>query len=171
MATWWLAIDRQYTSYDELKHRKMVAQGWPDLGNLLTLCPLVQGGERNAFIDAVGALERIAYGNSSHAARVTWDLLSMKAGDLVVGIEGTSVKGICELRVNGWESYRYQSPEAYNHAQTIGFPVDWVDWNPQVFGFTPTAPAQSVQGVAGLQNESQRVADVWSNYQNTRRAP
>jgi hypothetical protein len=92
MATWWLAIDRQYTSYDELKHRKVVAQGWPDLGNLLTLCALVGAGDRNTFIQTVTALELIAYGNSTHAARVTWDLLSMRAGDLVVGIEGTTVK-------------------------------------------------------------------------------
>jgi hypothetical protein len=27
MATWWLAIDKQYTSYEELKHRKVVALG------------------------------------------------------------------------------------------------------------------------------------------------
>ena len=35
--TWWLAIDKKYTSYEELKHRKVVAQGWPELGDLRTL--------------------------------------------------------------------------------------------------------------------------------------
>jgi hypothetical protein len=94
-----------------------------------------------------------------------WDLLNMRAGDLVVGIEGTTVRGICELKKNGWESYQYHSPEAYNYAQTIGFPTDWVDWNPAVFGFTPVPPAQGVQGVGRLQNESQHVSDAWGRYQ------
>jgi hypothetical protein len=92
----------------------------------------------------------------------------MRAGDLVVGVEGTTVKGICQLTKNGWESYMHHSPEAYNYAQTIGFPVEWVDWDPHTFGFTPTPPAKSVQGVAGLQNESQKVVDAWARYQNTR---
>jgi hypothetical protein len=95
----------------------------------------------------------------------------MRAGDLVVGIEDTTVKGLCELQKDGWTSYRYQSPEAYNYAQTIGFPVDWVDWDPRVFGFTPTAPAKSVQGLAGLQAQSQQVVDAWKMYQNSRLKP
>jgi hypothetical protein len=98
MTTWWLAIDRQHTSYEELKHRKVVAQGWPDLGNLVTLCTLVGAGDRNAFIQTVAALDRIGYGTATHADRVMWDLLNMRAGDLVVGIEGTTVRGICELK-------------------------------------------------------------------------
>lgn len=167
MTTWWLAIDRQYTSYDELKHRKVIAQGWSALGNLLTLCPLVQAGERQSFSAVIDALGRIVYGNSTHAARVMWDLFNMRAGDIVVGIEGTVVKGICELRVNGWKSYRYDSPEAYEYAQTIGFPVRWVDWNPQTFGAAPTTPAHSVQGVAGLQNESQRIVAAWKKYKSS----
>jgi hypothetical protein len=70
MATWWLAIDKNYTSYAELKHRKVVAQGWPDIGNLLTLCLLVASGSRPTFESVVDELERLAYGSSSHAARV-----------------------------------------------------------------------------------------------------
>jgi len=167
MATWWLAIDRQYTSYDELKHRKVVAQGWPDLGNLLTLCALVGAGDRNTFIQTVEALERIACESSTHAAKILWNLLNMKVGDLVVGIEGTTVKGICQLNKNGWESYQYHSPEAYNYAQTIGFSVEWIDWDANVFGFTPVPPAQSVQGIAGLQNESQQVISAWGRYRNS----
>ena len=95
----------------------------------------------------------------------------MRTQDIIVGIEGITVKGICELVSNGWESYRYDSPEAYNYAQTIGFPVEWVDWNPQVFGAAPIAPAKGVQGVAGLQNESQRILDAWRKYQSSRQTP
>ena len=81
----------------------------------------------------------------------------------MVGIEGTTVKGICELEYNGWNSYRHQSPEVYNYAQTIGFPVDWVDWEPALFGFTPKPPNRSVQGIKRLNNEHQSVMNAWQN--------
>lgn len=166
MATWWLAIDKQYTSYAELKHRKVIAQGWPEIDDLSTLCPLVPEGSRKTFEQVVNELEQLSYGVTSHAARVMWNLLSMRAGDLVVGIEGTTVKGICKLDKNGWESYEHHSPEAYNYAHTIGFPAEWIDWDSRALGFTPTPPAKSVQGVCALQSESQRIIDAWANYQS-----
>ena len=164
MSTWWLAIDRNYTSYDELKYRKVVAQGWPGIGDLKTLCALVPANEKDAFLTAVAALSRVNGDAENPAGRVMWDLFKIRSGDLVVGIEGVNVKGVCELTKNGWESYRYDSPEAYNYAQTIGFPVEWIDWDP-VFGPPPVAPAHGVQGVAGLQAESHRVAEAWAAYQ------
>jgi hypothetical protein len=91
----------------------------------------------------------------------------MRAGDLVVGIEGTTVKGICELKKDGWTSYQFQLPEVDNYAHTIGFPIDWVDGDPKIFGFTPTAPGQSVPGIAGLQAESQQVINAWKSYQDS----
>lgn len=171
MATWWLAIDKNYTSYAELKHRKIIAQGWPDIGNILTLCPLVPKGSRAVFESVIDELEKIFYGSKSHAARVLWDLLNMQVGDIIVGIEGITVKGICELSKNGWESYIHTAPETYNYAQTIGFPVEWVDWDINIFGFSPTPPSKSVQGVAGLQNESQKVIDAWTKYKKANTKP
>lgn len=165
MAVWWLAIDRTYTSYLELKYRKVVAQGWPDLGDLAGLCPLVGSGNQVEFTNAVACLENIAYGAATHAARVMWNLLSIEQDDLVVGIEGTTVKGICQLQQNGWESYRLLFPESYNYANTIGFPVVWNDWNQQTFGFTPTTPAQGVQGIAGLQKDAERIENAWQQLQ------
>ena len=81
----------------------MVAQGWPKLGDLRTLCTLVEKEDRDAFIHKVKNLHLIAYGNkySSQASRIMWDLLSLRSGDLVVGIEGVAVKGICQLEQNG----------------------------------------------------------------------
>ncbi len=163
MTTWWLAIDQNQknTSYEELQCRKVVAQGWPDLGDLLTFCALVGAGN-NTFVQKVDVLARTAYSNAPQVSRIMWDLLSMEAGDLVVGIEGTTVKGICELEKNGWESYQHHS--GYNYAQTIGFPVEWIDWDADVFGFTPTPPRQSVQGVRRLRNESHEVIRAWREY-------
>ena len=167
MPTWWLAIDRnqENTSYEELKRRKVVAQGWPDLGDLLPLCPLVGTGDKDTFVQEVDVRARGAYVNTPRVTRVSgimWNLLSMEAGNLVVGIEGTTVKGICELEKNGWESCQHHS--GYNYAQTIGFPIEWIDWDADVFGFTPTPPRQSVQGVGRLRNESQEVIRAWREY-------
>ncbi len=166
MVTWWLAINQNQknTSYEELKRRKVVAQGRPALKDLLPLCPLVREGDENTFVQEVDVRARGAYANSPRVARVSgimWNLLSMEAGDLVVGIEGTTVRGIYELRENCWESYQYQ--EAYDYAQTIG-PVKWIDWDVEVFGFTPTPPRQSVLGVRRLRSESREVAAAWSRY-------
>ena len=161
MSVWWLAIDLRCSSYQELKHRKVVAQGWAALGDLTGLCPLVGAGNEPEFKQAVACLETIAHGGATHAARVMWDLLRIQRGDLVVGIEGITVKGICQLQNNGWESYRLFFPDVYEYANTIGFPVDWVDWNLAALGPPPTSPAQGVQGVAGLRNQAQQLERLW----------
>ena len=111
MNIWWLAISLKHTSYAELKHRKVVAQGWPELGDLTGLCPLLGAGNNDEFRRAVTCLEAISYGQATHAAQVMDTLLSIKSGDLVVGIEGVQVKGICQLDKNGWESYRLFFPD------------------------------------------------------------
>jgi len=170
METWWLALDRDYTSYLEVKHRKIVAQGWSSLGDLSTLCPLVQNnGNWNLFEQVTQELARLAYGvNSGQINRspsVMWSLLKLEDKDLIVGIEGTAVKGICQLNQNGWESYKYDDSGAYEYAQTIGFPVEWVDWDANIFGFTPLPPNKML-GVKRLQNDSARVIGAWQAYQS-----
>ena len=166
MAVWWLAIDRnqQNASYEELKYRKVVAQGWPALGNLVTLLPLVQAGRRDPFCGAVQTLYECVYpGGQDEVGRIMWQLLRLQEGDLVVGIEGGNVegvRGICQIEHNGWDSYRYDDPGAYHHnyAHTVGCPVEWIDWE---FGFIPQPPAQSVPGIRALQNDCQQVIDAW----------
>ena len=71
MPTWWLAIDRnqENTSYEELKRRKVVAQGWPDLGDLLPLCPLVGTGDKDTFVQEVDVRARGAYVNTPRVTR------------------------------------------------------------------------------------------------------
>jgi len=167
MNTWWLAIDRQCTSYLELKHRKVVAQGWPDLDDLKTLCPLVANPTNSGlFQQVVGELEMIVY-RSSKSPNIMWNLMRIQTDDLVIGIEGTVVKGICQMAKNGWESYHYDYRGVYSYAQTVGFPVEWIDWDPIIFGFVPTPPAQSVSGIAGLVNQHQAVVDAWNKYKQT----
>lgn len=163
MNIWWLAIDRDYTSYEELKYRKVVAQGWPKLGNLSLLLPLVTNNYKKEFMDTVNVLDKLAYGDVGHASKVMWTLFSIKKGDLVVGIEGTNVRGICQVDLDANESYQLQSPNEFNYAQTISCGVKWFDWDKSILGMPPTAPAQSVQGVAGLNKEYNLVLEAWKN--------
>ncbi|MCV6587411.1 MAG: hypothetical protein OIF57_00070 [Marinobacterium sp.] len=164
MNIWWLAIDREYTSYEELKYRKVVAQGWPKFGDLSLLIPLVGNNYKNEFIAALGAIEKIRYNCSSHAARVMWSLLSMKKGDLVIGIEGTKVRGICQIECDAKESYKLESPERFEYDQTVSSGVKWYDWKEKMLGAPPSAPAQSVPGIARLQKEHDYVLSAWIKY-------
>ena len=169
MNTWWLAIDRSCTSYQELKHRKVVAQGWNDLGDLRTLCPIVVDQSNwDMFRNIIETLARKFYGPTSNEVNrsptVMWNLLKIEAGDVIVGIEGTDVKGFCQIKNNGWDSYKYNDTGVYEYSQTVGFPVDWIDWDANRFGFTPNPPAQSVQGLEGLRKESQKLIDVLISY-------
>ena len=101
--------------------------------------PLFKQKEATPFCSAVQALHECVYpGGQAKVGRIMWQLLRLQEGDLVVGIEGTAVKGICQLEHNGWDSYRYDGPDAYNYAHTVGFPVRWRDWDADGFGFTPS---------------------------------
>ena len=168
MKTWWSAIDVNHTSYDELKHRRVVAQGWRHLGDISTLSRFIPDGWES-FAKVVQLLGDTSYRGESwwedddrketRAPTVMWNLLSVEAGDLVVGIEGTRVRGICQVSASAVETYQYQP--AWEYAQTIGFPVTWHDWDQGVMGPPPQAPAHGVLGIRGLKNERDIVQNAW----------
>jgi len=153
----------------EVKHKKIVAQGWSGLGDLSTLCSIAQNHNWELFEQVVQELSRYEYGDTSdeinRAPSVMWNLLKMEPDDLIVGIEGTIVRGICQIHQHGWECYKYDDSGAYEYAQTIGFPIEWVDWDATVFGFTPATPSKGILGIRTLQNDSERVTDAWNAYQ------
>ena len=48
--TWWMSLDINYVRYQEVKVRKVVAQGWPQLGDLAHLVGLgANDGGRDRF--------------------------------------------------------------------------------------------------------------------------
>lgn len=172
MNTWWTAIELDTSSYEEIKHRKVIAQGWSNLGTLSSLLPLI-GQDEEGFMQIIQIIGDTTYKemigwdkdrNNNRAPRVMWNLLSIKNGDLIVAIEGTKVKGICEIKKDAIETYMYQ-PE-YDYAQAVGFPVEWIDWSEDKFGFTPTAPAQSVLGIRRLHTEQDEVVTAWQKYKS-----
>jgi hypothetical protein len=167
MNTWWLAIDKNHTSYEELKSRKVVAQGWPQVGDLRTLCPLATNPAQEVLVkNVVGELATLHFGEGSEqigrARKVMWNLLQIRRGDLVVGIEGTRVRGICQVGSDATASYRYDPSGQYNYAQTVCADAQWIDWNNDLLGVPPATPNLGILGVQGLVNDSEKVIAAWS---------
>lgn len=171
MSVYWSAIDTQHSSYEELKHRKVIAQGWRGLGNLSSLLGPVYD-DKNTFVRMIQALGDAAYSSDwwhegENADRreyrtptVMWNLLHLQQGDLVVAIEGTDVCGICQVTADAQTSYRYD--EAYEYAQTVSHPVEWMDWDEERFGFVPTPPSRGLLGIRNLNNEAVAVRQAWA---------
>lgn len=174
MDVWWLALDTEYTSYLELKRRRVIAQGWPQVGDLSALVPLAGTPANSPEFD--GKFRQLAastYGPGARdffrSTKMMRKFLGVRQGDLFVGIEGRRVKGICQLERSVRDTYRLDDVRKFNYAQTYGYPVDWIDWNPAILGRPPVAPAQSVLAIRGLRAERQLVMTAWSRYQGWKR--
>ena len=165
MATWWLALGPAgaFTSYDEIKTRRVVAQGYRRVGDLTRFLPLVMAGHQQPFEQEITNLGAIAFPGEPPPPPMLnlWKLLRIRKGDLIVGRVGAEVVGICQATQNGWHSYRYDP--AYEYAQTISYPVNWVDWMNLGAGDPPIGPG-IVAGVLNLVEARERVTDAWVNY-------
>jgi hypothetical protein len=166
MRVWWCAVHKENERYEVLKERQVVAQGWHALGDLSDLLPLVPDQEE-AFIEAIQRRGDSLYGSeqhwSNHRARTgaptgLFNLLSIRAGDLVVAIEGTTVRGICQMGSDAKSSYAYDATREY--AQTVGHPVAWVDWNDATFG--PPPKATRMLAVRSLNEDRALVEMAWA---------
>jgi hypothetical protein len=171
MRTWWLAMDKDHTSYEELKSRKVVAQGWPQVGDLRTLCPLAAHPDQMDLVKkVVGELATLHFGKGSkqirRARKVMWNLLQIRRGDLVVGIEGTRVRGICQVGSDATASYHFDSTGQYEYAQTVCSSAEWIDWNNDLLGVPPATPQLGILGVQGLVNDSEQVAAAWDKFRS-----
>ncbi len=169
MATWWLAlgpVGEGWTSYAEIEHRKVIPQGFPRVGNLISLLPHVMGGREVEFKHEIRRLHWIAYGHDKPQAGIfnLWNLLRIRRGDLIVAREGAQARGICQASQNGWQSYRYDP--TYNYAQTVSYPVNWVDWN-ELWneGRDPPNTPAMVSGIIPVGQEThERIVAAWVNY-------
>lgn len=166
---WWLAISDS-TSYAELKEKRVIAQGWKHFGDLTRFIALMTSApesfEAAMFSHAHAQAQKAGKEptNADRGARVMVKFLAVEPGDLFVGIEGTIVRGICKLERSVAASYKYDG--SFGYAQTIGHPVDWLDWDDSIMGRPPEAPAQSVLGLARVQNERALVTAAWRQRQS-----
>ena len=176
---WWLAIDSNngHSSYQELKKRKVVAQGWPKFGDLSEQLVFQYQMDKSQTYEDIKNIGDKAYKGEDHweknrlpsgTPRVFWNLLNLRKGDLVVGIEGTTIRGICELKQHGVDGYTFDT--SYNYAHGFGGDVDWIDWEENVFSEPPTSPRLSVKGISKLSNQAQFVIKKWELYKSSKNA-
>ena len=174
---WWLAIDSNngHSSYQELKKRKVVAQGWPKFGDLSKQLVFKYQMDKPQTYEDIKNIGDKVYKGANHwekdrlpsgTPRVFWNLLNLKKGDLVVAIEGTTVRGVCELKQHGVDGYSF-NPN-YNYAHGFGGDIDWINWEEKNFGEPPTSPRLSVKGISKLSNQAQYVIKRWAFYANSK---
>lgn len=173
---YWLAIDKNggFATYEELQDRGVIAQGWSSINLQNLFHPSLQTNE-SLFKQGVLSLGNQVYSDDwwvqkdcYRVPRIMWMLASLKKGDLIVGIEGTRVRGICEVQTDGFDSYQYQvyykdDGRKSEYVNTFGGKVQWVDWCPYRIGKPPRPPAQSVKGIANLWSARDYVLDIWKN--------
>ena len=111
-------IDKDYSSYQELKQRKVVAQGWWMSGDVAFLCEEESSETRNECI------KTLVNGSDNAAYSAITNITHIKAGVIVLGTEAGKICGICEIP----PQYCYVFDDSFEYAHAI-FPVTWVDWN------------------------------------------
>lgn len=111
-----IGVDTKYATYEELKQRHVVAQGWSEFGDLTFLLDPSE--------DIEEYLPRITYG--SQGGKNTFNQLfrKIKSGDIILALEGNQIKGIAEIP----DKFTYCYDSEFDYSNSL-FPVTWVDWN------------------------------------------
>ena len=163
MNIWMIGIEINYSSYDELKLRHVVAQGWSDLGDLSNL-------NNNNIDQQISVLYQQNYpqpNRNKNVCRILRCLLlEMKPDDLVLGFEGTVLRGICQLP----KHFQYCYDNQYEYAHIL-HPVDWLDWNEfSVFmppnSNQPCAGGQGPPGISQMRQQVDILTSAWQKYMN-----
>ena len=125
MEVWLLAIDKKYSSYEELKYRKVLAQGWSKIGDLSPLLPIKDSSKFKDIINKYVDYIYEDWNDSRNPGRILYNLLDIKKGDYVICCEGEKVKGIAYIEKE--LKYYFDNANLYEYCQTV-FPVtNWKD--------------------------------------------
>jgi len=125
MTIWLLAIDKNYCSYNELKYRKVLAQGWPAIGDLSPLIPIKNEDKFKTIINNFVNYFYDGWDDERDPGRILFNLLKIEEGDYIICCEGIAVKGIAKISEKLF--YNFDNPKLYEYSQSV-FPVtDWSD--------------------------------------------
>lgn len=117
MAIYRCPIDTKYSSYESLKRRHVVAQGWSGSDDVSFF---IEEADIGRYLPIFA--EKADLGKVNTALKVlTHDA---QAGDIFIATIGGEICGICELPENF--TYVYLPDDEY--ANCI-FPVNWIDWS------------------------------------------
>ena len=130
-----IGVDTNYATYEELKQRHVVAQGWSEFGDLTFL--LDQSEDIEEY------LPRITYG--SQGGKNTFKQLFRKinSGDIILALEGNQIKGIAEIP----DKFTYCYDSKFDYSNSL-FPVTWIDWDS--FCKDVNLMSQGGQGAPGI---------------------
>lgn len=166
MTVWNLGIGLDYCSYEELKQRKVIAQGWPDI-DLTTLKPIK---DSQLFVDVVNELDKVIYKprqKELKSGRTMQNLLSIKEGDAVVCCEGIKTKGIAVItKPVKYFFYNNKTNIVYfEYANTVG-PIgkdQWIDLTEEESKNIGVG-AQGVPGITKCHESRKKVIEICKNH-------
>lgn len=138
MTIWLLATsaNKGHCSYNELKYRKVLAQGWPKIGDLSPLIknemgdlsPFIQIKNEDSYRTLINNYVSYFYNgwaDGRDPGRILLNLVKIKPGDYVICCEGIEVKGIAKISKE--LSYNFDNPKLYEYVHAV-FPVtEWSD--------------------------------------------
>ena len=117
MAIYRCPIDSRYSSYESLKRRHVVAQGWSSSNDVSFF---IEEADIGRFFPVFA--ERKDWGK----VNTVFNVLTQKAraGDIFIATIGGEICGICELP----EEFTYVYLPNDEYANCL-FPVNWIDWS------------------------------------------
>ena len=127
MTVWLLAIDRKNSSYEELKYRKVLGQGWSAIGDLSPLLPVKNEQKFREIITNFVSYVYDDLTDNRDPSRIILNLTKFSKDDYVICCEGESVRGIAKLTES--VEYHYDNPKLYEYSQVVYPVTSWVDLN------------------------------------------
>ena len=168
MNIWWLATSKNegHCSYNELKYRKILAQGWSALGDLSALLPVKDEGNFKKIINALVEYVYDSWEDPRDPGRILLNLLKFSKNDLVLCTEGETVKGIAKISKK--PEYYYDSGAGlYEYAQTINPVTEWKDWDEEIAGTPPSTKAMGPVGINFYGGDKQVIVDAWAKLKSS----
>lgn len=145
-------VDKSCASYEELKARHVVAQGWSSSGDLSFLVE----DDVSQYISAI--CQECRYQDEGTLSRVLNVLKGVQPGVVFVATEGMEIKGICEIP----PKFSYVYDGDYEYANAV-FPVEWVDWS--AFCSSMTQMNRSPGPMLNVHNDVARyISSNWNGY-------
>ncbi len=162
---WWLAINKNHnlSSYEEIKERKIVALFYPEIDDLTPILESYRGDEEQWFDTVQKRQDSLGASNDlntavEYGARALRYLLRAKAGDLVVAIEGTDIRGISQIDGDAVENYRYD--KGFKGAHIVADDIKWYDL-PTAIGGLFAVSSRGVQGARQMHDSAELALDIW----------
>ena len=153
-----IGIDTDCSSYDELKSQHTISQGWY-FGDLSFIFQ-----DKNKFDKYF--IQEICDGTKKCKNAFVQMMCEIKAGDIVLALEGNTIRGIAEVPKRFTYYYNEDGNDEYvNHL----YPINWVDWGE--FCDDTDLAIQGGQGVSGIENcgladINNYIADNWEKWKS-----